>query len=129
MDHAGILSALCDRSPTALGYRHGNGPGMLRSSLDPTPKDAVMAISILIIDGTRFPIDIDPEAVKKSITEALREGGGFVAITTTDGRQRDVLFTGSTRATIEYVADTSEGAGAGAPEPFLPDDFNLDYGL
>ncbi|MFF1571356.1 hypothetical protein ACFVWR_01310 [Leifsonia sp. NPDC058292] len=91
-----------------------------------------MSISILIVDGTRFSIGPNADDVKRSITDALREGGGFVTITTTNGRHTDVLITSAAQAKIEYPTEPETDdtvAGASLPEPFIPDDFATEYGL
>ncbi|GAA1447435.1 hypothetical protein [Leifsonia poae] len=88
-----------------------------------------MDVPTLVVGTQRYRFDVDVEDLKRSIVDAVRNGGSFVTIISTAGRRTDLLITASTEARIEFAPPPEpESAGASGPETFR-DDFDLDYGL
>ena len=87
-----------------------------------------MDVPTLVVGTQRYRFDVDVEDMKRSIVDAVRNGGSFVTIIGTSGRRTDLLITASTDARIEFAPPPEpEVAGAGGPEA-LRDDYDLDYG-
>ncbi len=89
-----------------------------------------MDVPTLVVGTQRYRFDADVEELKRSIVDAVRNGGSFVTIISVAGRRTDLLITTATDARIEFSApEDPDAAGASGPESFIADDFDLDYGL
>jgi hypothetical protein len=91
-----------------------------------------MDATTLVVGTQYYRFESDVDELKRTIVAAVRDGGSFVTVTSSNGRRTDLLITSCTDARIEFTPQDgaeSDSAGASGAESFLVEEYDDDYGL